>query len=428
MTQPVVATGPIGADAGESTHSQQQAQNLANFLQYARQRTVMQTGTIPSGSTGGSAQSAVAYARDIPTVPVWATDVYIEAQLPLTVTTPASSTTGISAYFPWSILQSQLLLAGAPPWDMMSLVPWWVDEITSDRFYDPSNIGPGLAAQEDPGPFATTNGGFTPGGTIVSTGSPTTTTGTVQFSCHMSLQRRRHLMFGCVPLGDPENRPRLNIQLSGLVGPNPEQNPFQTLAGTATTASLSALANITVIYVCKSIDLLPDGVSVIPTPIVGMGLAINYTTKSIQNAGQVFPIAHQASMVYEKIVHCVFNAGAAVRPDYFGLWLTGEQASARWEFDAQQAGYNVLYDLMQRQYKRFLPVGCLVADFESGEIPELPQETPFNGLMTPDTGYAQEFGIPATPAMNTAVRIPTGTTMSGAYVAEYEFGLVNVPY
>jgi hypothetical protein len=408
-----------------SRHVDQQNANLAYFLKYARKRPIPLAGTIPTGSTGGTPASNVAFNDVIPVVPAWASAIIIEATLPLTVTVPAGGSASVSPYGAYAALNMMLTLAGSPPWDQISLVPWLLDEITSSRFFDPGMTGPNVeTAQQDAGPFAYANGGYVPGSTI----NPGTVAGTVTLRAKVRLQRRPHLLFGCVPLGDPENRPQIKMQLGALVGPNPEANMFTTQTGAATTASLTAPATVNVIFEGLSLDVLPPGLSSIPTPIVGLGLAVNYSTQNIVAAGQLVKNPRNAAMLYEKVFHQLFNAAAGQRADYFGKWLTGEQQSARYEFDASQGTFNDYYKRILDRYHRYLPRGLYVDDMVGGDNPDNPRADPYEAQMTPDTGYAAEFGLPATPAWNNALRIPAGTALTNAYLANYEFGLVNVPY
>jgi hypothetical protein len=414
----------------QSRHIEEQNANLAYFLKWARTRYVPLTGTVPNAATGGTPASNVAFTSDIPEIPLWATAIVLEVTLPISLVVPAGATARISPYFPYSSMLMQLLLAGSPPWDQISLVPWWLDELTSQRFFDPTMIGPTSApsAQEDPGPFAYSHAGFTPGGTIVAGGTPVTTTGTVSFRVRVRLQRKPNLLFGAVPFGDPENRPALKMQLAALVGPNPESNPFQDTAGAGITASLSGVGQVNVVFEGRSLDVLPPGLDAIPTPVVGAGLAVNYSTKGALIAGQMAPVPLNAAMLYQKNFHLLVNNQQGQRADYFGKWLTGEQQSARWEFDASQGTFNEFYERMQKRYNRFFPVGCYIDDMVSGENADNPAATPYEAEMTPDTGYALEWGLAASPGWNNTLRIPVGTALATPYIASYAFGLVNVPY
>lgn len=217
--------------------------------------------------------------------------------------------------------------------------------------------------------------------------------------------------------------------LNPIVGTKPEDNAIQDLAAHGITAQIATgqSASVQVCWEAKSLDILPSGITV-PSPLVGMGLAVNTNPQAIQNAGQLVQVQHRAAMIYEKTFHLLINNQQPVDPDYFGLWITGEEQSARWEYDANQANMWKYYDDIHRKYGRYLPPGVLVADYVGGEDPRSPYETEYDGLMSPDVTYAGMAGIAATPAMYTAVRVPAAVAMAGAYVRSYSFGLVSVPY
>jgi hypothetical protein len=424
-------TAPAQA-APAARHVVQQTTNQNGFLTYARTREYPLTGSIPSGQAGGVPASNVAFTDLIPTVPAYARAVVLEITLPISLVVPANSSVKVSPYFPFSAMLMGLTLAGSPPWDVISLVPWFLDEVTSTRGFDQAMSGlvPGAeSGQADKGPFTYSDGGFAPGATVTNaTGSPVTTTGTVTFRTRVRLQRNPRLMFGCIPMGDPENRPKITMQLAALVGPSPEMNAFQDTASAGATATLSGAATVTAIFEGLSLDILPQGTPSIPEPVVGMGLAVNYATHTQQSAGQFIKMKHDAAMLYEKVFHLLVNAEIAQRADYFGNWLTGEQQSARWEFDATQGTFNQYYEVLIERYRRYLPSGLYVLDEVSGFDPDDPSRDLYEAQQTPDTGYAADFSIPATPAWTTALRVPAGTTMNNCYVALYEFGMVNVPY
>lgn len=426
------AAPPQASQAGPTRHIAAQGNNVDGFLRYAREKYYPLSGTIPAAQSGGVPASNVTFSDVIPEVPAWATAITFEVTLPLALTLPAASSVKVSPYFPYSAVMMGLTLAGSPPWDQMSLAPWYLDDITSSRFFDPAGSGvvPGAeSGQADSGPFVYSDGGFAPGGTITNAGgAPATTNGTATFRVTCRLQRNPRLLFGAVPMGDPENRPKLTMQLAALVGPSPEVNAFQDTANAGATCVLSGPATVSAIITGKSLDTLPPGVGSIPTPEVGMGLAVTYSTKTQASAGQIFKVKHSAAMLFEKVMHLLVNAEVGQRADYFANWLTGEQQSARVEYDAAQGTFNQYYRDVFRRYRRYLPKGCYVLDEVSGFDPDDPGRDPYDGQQTPDTGYAAEFGLAPTPAWNTALRIPVGTAMNGAYVAVYEFGLVNVPY
>lgn len=413
-------------------HYQQQSDNQDAFLKYARVREYPLTGTIADQSTGGTPASNVAFQDQIPTVPAYAEKITFEITLPIRLTIPATSAVKVSRFFPYSAMLMGVTLAGSPPWDQISLVPWYLDDITSSRNFDEAATGvvPGAeSAQADAGPFTYSDGGFVPGSTITNaTGAPVDTDGTVTFRVVCRLRRNPRLMFGAIPLGDPENRPKITMQLAALVGPTPENNAFQDDTAAGVTAKLNGAATVTAIIDGLSLDVLPPDVEAIPEPVVGMGLAVTYSTQAAQNAGQFIKVTHNAAMLYEKIFHLLFNAQVSLRSDYFGNWLTGEQQSARWEYDAAVGTFNQLYRKVLRVYRRYLPLGVYLVDMVSGFDPDDPARDLYEAQQTPDTGYAQEFDLPATPAWTTALRPPAGTNMSSCYAAVYEFGTVNVPY
>lgn len=419
------------------------------FLKYARTYPgVVQIGTIAAGSTGG-VQSAVVWNKDVPVAPSWAEAIVVQVNLPITLTLPANSTATVSPFFPFPALAHNLVLGGSPPFaSPISGVPFWLDEITSrSEAYDTSDNDPTdvPAAWRDNGGSAvgtSTNpnygfnlNGIVPGGTIVNAGTAVTNTNYVLvFRYRIVLGRSWHNrqspnLFGMVPLGDPMNRPRLDMYLNALVGTHPEDNLFQDIGNKGITCAITTglTGSVTLSWEAKSLDILPSGVSV-PSPLVQMGLAVNTNPQAIQNAGQIQQVQHRAAMIYEKTFHLVINNQAPVDPDYFGLWVTGEEQSARWEYDVNQANFWKYYDDTHRKYGRYLPQGVLVADYEGGEDPKSPYETEYDGLMSPDVTYAGIAGIAATPAMYTAVRVPNGVAMVGSYVRTYSFGLVSVPY
>lgn len=408
------------------------------FLKYARTYPgIVQVGSVASGVSGG-ASSRVTWTSDVPEAPSWCEAIVLQISLPITLTLPAGATANVSPWFPFPAFAHNLILGGAPPFAQpISGVPFWLDEITSRDRYDTSDNDPTdiPAAWRDTGPSADTFSlnGITPGGTVVNSGTAVTNTNyTIVFRVRIRLGRSWHNrvnpnLYGMVPLGDPMNRPRLDMYLNALVGPNPEDNLFQDVSAAGITCVTNGSPSITAVWESKSLDILPAGV-VVPSPLVGMGLTVNSTPQAIQNAGQIQQIQHRSAMIYEKIIHLLVNDQQYVDPDYFGLWITGESQSARWDYDSNQSNWWKYYDDTHRKYARYLPDGMVIANLIGGEDPANPSATPYDGLMSPDVTYAAIAGIAATPAMYTAVRVPSGTSMNGAYVRTYSFGLVTVPY
>lgn len=432
-----------------NAHASIQAAN-SEFLKYAASMPRPSIlGTIASGSSGGAA-SPVVWARVLPVTPRWVEKIELYCSLPYSLVIPAGATVTISPYFPWCMIQNKFTIAGSPPWDQISMVPFWLDDITSRQGWDPSVIGPGNTAmpstatglannqgglglppkQVDLGTwgFSTGNALVVPGGTIHNTGTAAeTVTGTATFCAEIQLQRRNQFTFGMVPNGDPQDRPDLEVVLSPMVGTQPENSPFQDIAAAGITCTLASAGTVIAVWRSKGLDVLPEGVNP-AQPQVGLGWSINSFTSTVQNAGQINETQHRAAMLYQKIFQLLVSGQVAVDPNYIGLWLTGEQQNARWEYDASQNSMQSYWNDLLDRYQRLMPLGSCIFDFVGGNIPELPQTSPYMGMMSPDENYAKSFGVAFTPAMETAQRFPSGTTMTSAYVRTYSMGYVEVPY
>lgn len=418
--------------------AQAQAANLAGWLQYAYTNPWTQLATLAAGSAGGaSAGLFTLNPSDIPVSPTWCSAIKYQASIGLAVTLPAGASVTVSPYFPFSSLIQALTLAGAPPWNQLELTAWYLDEITSAQDFDPSFAGLGEASpvsastspyQDDGGNWNL--GGLVPGATLTNSGTSSETTNyTVNFTVRQQLQRRRHLGFGLIPFGDNENRPQQQLLLSPTVGTNPEQNSFINASSAGVSVVTQGNSTVKIVYELRGIDItgaLPKGVSASPT--ASFGLQVDSSSPSIQNAGSIRYFQHKTAMLYEKIHHLLINDELPIRADYFGLWITNVQQNSRWAFDASQNTFQDYYEMVHERYQRYLPKGEFVADLASGDIPQFPNATPYVGQMTPDVALATSLGIAPTPAMSTAIRVPSGTTMSGAYARVYSFGLVPVPY
>lgn len=426
------------------------------FLRYARSQPLpVQVGQIAAGNAGGLATSFVSWnPNNIPEVPAWCSEIDLIISLPVSLTIPAGKSVYMSPWAPYSAFSVQMILAGSPEWpNNTSLVPFWWDEITGAENFDPMGVGPltvadfdtnatgKITAWYDRGPAATApafGGGTTtilPGQTVTNSGTSAETLHCIlQWVSRIRYQRKRTKMWGMIPLGDPQNRPVLKLQLNSLLGPNPENNLFQDSnpASGATAAVDTAGVTVYSIFRSKSLDVLPQTVQQMQQPSVQLGLNLTYDNSfSIQNAGAIVWQYQRTAQIYTSIFHGMVNGNSPPAPidlDYFGLWLTQNQASARWAYDASAGTMQDYFSDLFHRYKRYLPKGLYVVDMDNGQVPEIPRETPYNGLMSPDTAYAAAAGVAATPNMATAFRIPTGTTMAGAYAAIYTLGLVRVPY
>ncbi len=427
--------------------SQQNSMHNANaaFLEFARiTYDIQQFGTI-AGSPATGPTAVVSWVPQTPPVtPAWATEVVLTASVPYSISIPAGATAYISSYFPYNLFAHNLVLGGAPPFATpVSGTPFYLDEVTRWQGYDPTaspnpdqslvDVGATfISSNSDHGTlaFTTGNAAVVPGGTIHNTGTAAqVVTGTATWTYRLCLKRRRRGMWGCIPLGDPENRPNLSMFVNAFVGNHPEDNFIQDVAAAGITAVLTGTVSVYATWKGLQLDIVPPGIGALPQPTVGLGLAIDTNNGlAIPNAGQIINVPKRSAMVYEKMFHLLVNNQQGQKGDYFGLWTTGQQQSARWEFDASQNNFQNYYTKLHDVYQRWFPTGCLIADLESGDIPELPGETPYKGMMSPDVGYAGLIGVAATPAMYISARIPGGTTITGAYIRSYDLGLVSVPY
>ena len=335
------------ARAALDAQSEQAIINL--FLTYARRQFhISQSGSIPSGSSGGSTSSQVTFTPStLQQDAVYADSIDLFTILPITLTVPAGGSCVVSPYAPYSALQTKFTVGGASRFDYLAGTVHYLDELTSYSWYDPAMSYPNSygaisggwdngSSQAAPGwyPNNDGSGAFQPGATIHNTGtSSENISGTIQFRCKVRLRRRRPNLWGCVPLGDPQNVPDLFGQLSALVGSDPVNNLF-TKATAGVTASLSSAGSVLAVFPNLGIDVMPVGTP-IPEPLMQMAYAVNYNGSTpITTAGTIIPVSFKTDMLYDKIFLLLANNQVAQAADYFGLWLTNKQGSARWEFDA----------------------------------------------------------------------------------------------
>jgi hypothetical protein len=424
------------AAAQQTSAVQAQAATLKSWLTYAGVNPWTQLATFATGSPGGPGTGvATLTPSDIPETPSWCSAIDYLITLNLSVVVPAAGSFTWSPFFPYSSVLQALTLAGAPPWNLLELTPWYLDQITNTHDFDTGYAGLGQnspttaasdPAQDDGGLY--TLNSIVPGATITNVGTvQETLTYSVVFSVRQRLQRRRHLGFGLIPFGDPQNRPQQKLQLAPFIGINPEQSAIVN-ASSGVTCVTTAGSGASIVYELKGLDVLPPQITATPSPTAGMGLQVDSNSPSFQNAGSIQYIAKRTAMLYESMHQLVINNELPIRADYFGLWLTQVQQNARWAYDAQANTFSQYYLDMHRRYHRYLPKGHFLADLASGDIPDFPNASPYQAMMTPDVGLAASMGIAPTPAMSTAIRYPSGTSMSGAYVRCYDFGYVPVPY
>lgn len=417
------------------------AANINNFLAVAPTKYTAILGSVASGNAGGQTANVV-WQQQIPIVPAFCTAIDYNITLPVTLSLVAGNVTTqtatLSPYAPYSAIANQITLGGAPPWPLTELTPWYLDWIAHEINFDPNYPGYGnnsgiFAAITDQGPLANNIGGsgsLAPGTTVTNVTSGTVATNySFQFKVRQQLQRKRHMLWGAIPFGDPENRPANLTQILPLVGTNPEQTLFVNVGpSTSNTVVLNGAATVQATYQLAYIDLLPPSMTSVPNPQVGYGLQLVQFSTTGLAAGSIAPITHRTAMIYTSIHQLLVNGELPLRADYYGLWDDQDQQSSRWNFDKQNNTFNEYFDKFHRVYRHYPLTGQYLADFESGLFPEIPTVTPLDALMSPDQSYAAAFGVPVTPAMTTALRIPTGTSLSNAYIRNYSFGLVRVPY
>lgn len=426
-----------GATASTPTSQASQAQAaLTSFLSIAPEKSYAIVGTLASGSSGGGSAN-VTWQEQIPIIPAFCTAVDYEITLTVTPTI-TTGTAQWSQFAPYCAINNQFTLGGAPPWPFTELTPWYLDETMHRRNWDPaysglggqtpaSNANPAFASTLDYGVAASVPAFGANPGSAVTTGVAKT----FQFTVRQQFQRKRHLLWGAIPFGDPENRPNNLIQLNSLVGNNPEANLIQA-AGGSTTAVTSAALTVKAIYRLKYIDLLPPSVAQPPAPAVGYGLQLTPASPSGLTSGNLFKMTHRTAQVYTAMHHILVNGNGTypvpTQADYIGLWDDQDQQSARWSYDNSVNTFNTWFTDYHRIYGKYPMIGTYSIDLDDGVLPELPSVTPYRGLMSPDASYAQAFDLPVTPAMTTTIRLPASVAASNPYVRVYEFGLVRVPY
>lgn len=422
------------------------------FLQYAREDwSAIQNATGPLSNAGGS--TAFTWDNPVQDYSAWATEIELLCNIHVTVTTPASQGYTWSPFTPYNMLTVSLLIGGSESIPPVTLVPFWLDEITSKgNGFDPMNYGPSnpVAGPTIPAVWlddgsSVTNGSGSPAAALpITPGAAYTNSTTVAVVQNYNFiwysrmilarnlyARRQENLVGAIPLGDPSSRPLLNVKLSSLVGIQPENNPIVS-AGAGVTAT-SASTNAPLVraqWAARTLDQLPQSLAGgIPTPQVMMALELDTNSGyAVPNAGQFAMLQMRTSMLYHKRFEILVNNQATQDPDYTALWYSAARSNARYEFDALGNNLPAKYRQYQRRYGRFLPNGVTVHDFIGGSVPEVPMFTPYKGLVTPSVALANLANIKPYPAAQTVTRIPSGTSLTNAYATTYDFGLVPVAY
>lgn len=454
-----------------NVQQQQSPQQITyNWLRYARDDyTSMQNGTFPT-SNAGSQSARANWDVTTPANPFWAWAIAMQFNLTLTLVVPASGSVIISPYFPYSAIGVSLTIGGGQAIQPMSLVPFWLDTLTARRDWDEVLYGSGQGINQQSsgvtlgatqavvsipewewdGSDITESAGimpplsivdsssnkYVPGQTITNSGSASETiTLTVKFRAWMQLGRKlygRNLedLTGCVPLGDPANRPTLYVNVNPLIGTQPEASGFvSATSGVTCTTHASTPCTVNLCWVSKALDQLPDGVSVGTPKVLS---AIEWNTNAglaVPNAGQFVNLIFDTAMVYNKRFHILVNNEVPISADYFAVWYSENQANARWVFDATLNNMQEYFRTkVLRPYGRYLPKGVYVADLVGGEFVEFPRETPYRGEIVTSTTLAALTGLKPYPNAQTTIRIPSGTGLTSAYCVTFSLGTVPVAY
>ena len=399
------------------------------FLRYAPTRPIVVPGSLAAGQVG-----LITFNQAPPETPVWIESVDYEISWKVQLTLAASATATVSPFAPWSAFNQHFTVAGALPWSDLEMTAFYFDWLR--RNYDllptggQNTSGNFYASTADSGPYAPnfTNASIAPGTVITNSGTVSANyTLTWTFTLHLQLQQVWNQTWGMLPLGDAKNRINQYLTLNALIGTTPETCLFVNATAGSTAVTVTSATNVYSIFNVRDIDILPPGVST-PNPTVGRGLSINSSTTSITAAGTIYMLQHTDAMIYTAIDHVLVNASLPIRFDYFALLTSEETKDLRWAFDS---GDNSIGEYWNQFYRRhgFYPLkGWFQFDGVRGEFPPIPSLTPFDGLMTPNSDYANEIGVQQTPLFQTATRIATGTGLTSAYVKDYEWGLLDVPY
>lgn len=421
----------------QQSQAQAAAAAISDFLSIAPDKPSVIYGTVPAGVSGGAVAN-VQWQRDIPISPAFCVAIEYQISLPVTLTLAAGASATVSPFAPYSAVANQLTLGGAPPWPLTELLPWYLDSKAKHINYDPAYPGYGNNAGmwgtltdqgPDPSNVGTTTN-TTPGTTITNSGTAAASYNiTFNFRVRQQLQRKRHMLWGSIPMGDPENRPDNLVQVLPLIGTNPEQALFVNSTSTGNSCVIgTGGATVKANYILKYIDLLPPSMQSTPNPSVGYGLQLVQFSAQNLVAGNIAPVTHRTAMIYTDIHQLLVNGQLPLRTDYVGLWDDQDEQSARWAFDAQKNTLHSYFTKYHDVYRHYPLLGHYFWDFEGGIFPEIPSVTPYDALMSPDASYAGAFGVEVTPAMTTALRVPAGTTTNSPYIRNYSIGLVRVPF
>ncbi len=411
---------------------------LEEYLSIAPARYFALNGSLPSGSSGGSTALIAFNPAEIPVQPRFITGITHFIKTSLTLTVPAGDSITVSPFFPWCLFSQQQDVGGAALWKLTEHTAWFLDNLRHRINYQPAK---GAAGNEPSNSAAnpvnndsiigiTYPTGGSPGETLDNSGTTTETyTYTVNYVVHQKYQRKRHLLWGAIPMGDPETRPSQVLQLNALIGAQPEVNAFVNASSSSVTAVTATATTVTSVLELSYIDMLYPNVPSSPKPMVNFALNLNASRPNLGlSAGNIASFVHREGMLYTAIDSILVSGGLPIPADYFALWDSQAQSDARTEYDGSVNTMQEYYWQHYQRYQQWPQNGVYSLDFDDGDFPPIPSATPYVGWMSPDQDYAKLFGIPVTPAMSTALRIPSSVSPSNPYVRQYSWGFVQVPY
>jgi hypothetical protein len=133
-------------------------------------------------------------------------------------------------------------------------------------------------------------------------------------------------------------------------------------------------------------------------------------------------------MIYLYNAELFINNQAPLAIDGFAIGTSALISSARTVYDSTVNTMQQYFLDYHRVHGRYPLTGLYEWDLERGDYPPISSLTPFRGLMTPSEEYAKIVNIVPTPAMSTFYKVPSNTTLSDAYVVNYDLGLITVRY
>jgi len=407
------------------------------WLELAPASPLAIVGTIPSGTSGGSLAN-VTWQSLIPTNPAFITRVDYQVTLELSVVVPAGASFTLSPYAPYNFFSQSYTVGGAQPWSLIEMVPFYLDDLRTRINYDPNYPGLGdnsgffqAILSEGPSPAVIGgSGSLAPGQTVTNSGtSSETLTYSFTFTLPQQLTRNRTTLWGALPTGDASFIVENLLQLNALVGTKPEQNPIIN-ATSGVTATTSGTTSVIAVYTMKSLNasVSVENGTALPTPSVGFGLQINRNSTAITNVGSWQYNPHRTGMIYLYNAELFINNQAPLAIDGFAIGTNALISSARTVYDSTVNTMQQYFLDYHRVHGRYPLTGLYEWDLERGDYPPISSLTPFRGLMTPSEEYAKIIDIVPTPAMSTFYKVPSDTTLSDAYVVNYDLGLITVGY